>query len=147
MLSGYFYIIITKEVRMSFRGRLGYCEDFPINIWHCCFTRQEKDQMSMAHRERIQLNINRQTVCVCVCVWAALFARRINLLDFWPGSVYGSSETLWRVWCLSVLPGCLWLSVRLNNVRWMEEIPQCSFKVPSHNQMYMLVHINPQKCT
>lgn len=67
MLSGYFYIIITKEVRMSFRGRLGYCEDFTINIWHCCFIRQEKGQMSMAHRERIQLNINRQTVCVCVC--------------------------------------------------------------------------------
>lgn len=32
MLSGYFDVVITKEVRMSFRGWLGYCEDFTINI-------------------------------------------------------------------------------------------------------------------
>lgn len=35
--------------------------------------------------------------CATMCVF---------LLDFWPGSAYGSSETPLRVWSVSVLPCC-----------------------------------------
>lgn len=76
-----------------------------VNIWHCwAIYKKHKDlrhpslwRPTCLMKCELSGQLPGELECATMCVF---------LLDFWPGSAYGSSETPLRVWSVSVLPCC-----------------------------------------